>query len=173
MEIMKDQFKEVIVKGIRKEDHPTVGPKLGIIDREGIWYNTLKRQWTKIPGAWEAMNGLIAGDRAEITYTIRSYTARDGTTKNTNDIIGFNKVIQKEDEANPIGNALYESGDAVSEKPLASSLKFTVPEVGARQTCLNCAAEIVGNWVEKDDSSHVDSVIAVAKELYNSLKEPW
>ena len=65
----KEKFeKQIIVKGIRIEDHPKVGPKLGIIDREGIWYNTLKRQWANIPDAWETMTKIVWGTRENNLY---------------------------------------------------------------------------------------------------------
>jgi hypothetical protein len=173
MEIMKGvrameneiRKKEIIIKGVKVEDTP-YGPRIGICDMEGIWMNSSKSRWAKLPGTWEGLTSLKAGERVHIDYEVRPYTAKDGSQKSTNDIVGFEKIIQKEDEVKPVTAQKSFPGETPPPKSV-------VPETGARQTCLNCAVQIVAIWVDKEDSNHVDSVIAVAKQLYASLKESW
>jgi len=165
----KEKFeKQIIVKGIRIEDHPTVGPKLGIIDRKGIWYNTLKRQWANIPDAWETMTKIVSGERAKITYTIRAYTAKDGSKKSTNDIVGFEKIIQKEDEVKPVPAAESLSGETLIPKP-------SNQEMSPKQTCVKSATDLVVARIGAGESFE-DVVIVVmeeAKRMFAVLREAW
>jgi hypothetical protein len=172
--------KEIIVKGVRAEDHPKVGPKLGIVDREGVWYNTLRAQWTKIDGAWEALSKLVAGDRLDLSYTIRPYIGKDGTAKSNNDIVGFEPVIRKEDEVKPV-TAPSTAPQGLPGETLAPGQRV-VPETGARQTCLNCATQLevavlaasVAAGVPMGNlSDPIGNILGGAKKLYSSLKEPW
>lgn len=169
-EIMSDTHKkEIIVKGVRVED-TQFGPRIGICDMEGTWMNSRKSKWSKLPGTWEGLAGLKAGDRVLIDYEIKSYVAKDGTPKATNEIIGFDIIIRPQDEVKPVEGPCLprETTPSTSSMP-----KSVVPETGARQTCLNCAVQIVSTWENRTDENHVDSVIAVAKQIYAALKEPW
>jgi hypothetical protein len=171
--------KEIIVKGVRAEDHPKVGPKLGIVDREGVWYNTLRAQWTKIDGAWEALSKLVAGDRLDLSYTFRPYIGNDGTAISNNDIVGFEPVIRKEDEVKPV-TAASPAPQGIPGETLVP--KGIVPETGARQTCLNCATQLevavlaasVAAGVPMGNlSDPIGNILGGAKKLYAALKETW
>jgi hypothetical protein len=163
--------KEIIVKGVRVED-TQYGPRIGITDMEGKWYNSRKSKWSKLPGTWEGLTSLKAGERVHIDYEVKPYTAKDGSTKTTNEIMGFDIIIRPQDEVRPV-TAPSSVSQCIPGETTPSTVKLIVPETGARQTCLNCATQIVGSWVEKSDLTQVDSVVAVAKQIYAALKEAW
>lgn len=165
--------KEIIIKGVRVEDTP-YGPRIGIADMEGKWYNSSKSRWAKLPGTWEGLTSLKAGERVHIDYEVKPYTAKDGTPKTKNEIIGFDIIIRTQDEVKPVPALIYAlSSPSLPGETKPSAPRSFVPEVGLRQTCLNVAVQVVSNWKELDDTNHVDSVIAVAKQIYAALKEPW
>jgi hypothetical protein len=167
--IMEKKKKEIIIKAVKVED-TKFGPRIGICDAEGTWINSRKSQWDKIPGAWERLTSLKAGDRVDVDYEIRPYVAKDGSNKTTNEILGFDVVIRPQDEVKSVTAPSTAPQALPRETPTPKSI---VPEIGARQTALNVAVQVVGSWVEKSDLTCVESVIAVAKQIYASLKEAW
>jgi len=166
--------KEIIVKGINVSD-TQFGPRIGIVDQEGKWYNSSKSKWSKLPGTWEGLTGLKAGDRVLIDWEIKSYVAKDGSPKATNDIVGFDIIIRPQDEVIPLeGPCLPRETTTVP--------KSIVMETGARQTCLNCAtqlevavltASVAAGLLSENISDPVGNILNTAKKLYASLKEPW
>lgn len=157
-EIMSE--KEIRIKAISRKD-ATSGPMISMMDAESIWYSVFKSNVTD--DTWDILKELKDGDVADITWT--STVSKTGG-KTFNNLTGFSKVLRLEDEVKDVPAPKSLPGETPPPK-------FIVPETGARQTCLNCAVQIVAIWIEKDDSSHVDSVIAVAKQLYAALKETW
>jgi hypothetical protein len=156
--------REIIIKGVNPKDNPKVGPTIGIVDREGIWYNSRKKSW-KFPETWTELCSLKAGDRVDMTYRVRTYEKEDGSEGKTNDIVEFVKVIQKQDEVKPV------------TAPGEGLPRETQPmqEWSPKQTCLKSATDLlvarVGSGYEVIDFEA--EVLRMAIKLYRTLREPW
>ena len=113
------------------------------------------------------MTKIVSGERAKITYTIRAYTANDGSKKSTNDIVGFEKIIQKEDEVKPVPAAASLSGETLIPKPSQ--------DMSPKQTCVKSATDLVVARIGAGESFE-DVVIVVmeeAKRMFAVLREAW
>jgi len=166
---------EIIVKAVSPKDNKSVGPSLGICDREGTWYNTKKSDWAKFPGAWETLTSLAAGERLELTYERRPWSSKTtGKSGTSLDIVGFEKIQRTGDE-------VVRPQDA---KPSVASSSPVSPQVDARpvqqewspkQTCIKSATDIVvALWNTGQTPTDLEAdILARAKRIYAGMKETW
>jgi len=170
----KQEKAEIIVKGKRLEDHPKVGPKIGIVDRAGVWYNSLRSKWTKIPGAWEALSALVAGDRVDLTWEVVPYPANDGTQKYRNDILGFDKIIQVGDEVKPVPPADL-PGETLAQMSPPLTVTRQAQDLMPKMSCLRAAAEVVTALIGAGQvpDNPTEEVCLKARALYLDLTGNW
>ena len=137
-EAMTENKKEIIVKAVKVEDSK-IGPRIGICDMEGTWYNSNKKSWEKHPGAWETLSGTQRGSRLDLVWEVRSYPKKDGTTGYSkgysNEISSFEPVLQKGDEVRPV--------DAPPQESLPGKTRPVMQDMSPKQTAIKSATDIV------------------------------
>ncbi len=168
--IMQDRerkTKEIIIKGIAPKD-TKAGPSLGIVDREGNWYNVLK---SVAKDSWADLNSLKQGERVNIAYSPRSYKRQDGSTGWANDLIELNRVLQPGDEVVPV----EQEGPVNTTSPVKMAQR---QEMSPKQTCVKSATDLFIALFNCSPVSFsgVDKVVYImdtAKVMYAILQENW
>jgi len=166
-EIMAEQHKSIIVKAIKVEDSK-IGPRIGICDMEGLWYNANKKSCAETPGAWEVLTQLQKGERLDITYEERAWTSKTtGKSGVSKDIIGFDKVVQSKDEVKPIVSS--------APSPQVDVPRPVQQDLMPKMSCLRAAAEIVVALIAAGNvpDNATEEVCLKARALYLDLKEAW
>jgi len=160
-------IRTIVIKSVKLEDHPVVGPKIGILDREGHWYNSLKNDW-KQPKTWDELCALKRGDWVEMHFHVKSYQRKDGEWAATNVIDAFEKkpAPEKPTECIP-GNT--------SETPTKPPTQSSTQEMSPKQTCLKSATDLIVARIGSGDPviDMVGDTLALAKKLYKTLTESW
>lgn len=164
--------KEIIVKGIKVEDTKW-GPRIGVVDMEGKWYNSAKSK-VKDANAWEILCGLKAGDHLDLAWTVREYDKKDGTKGYANDITWFDKVIRADPpaQASPQGDPapVQTRDDLIAKESAYKSAAELLKSIPAKT--VEEAMSVMTEGVPGIDE-HINVYKAVAHALYADMKTAW
>jgi hypothetical protein len=158
--------KEIQIKAVKVEDSK-IGPRIGICDMTGAWYNSNKQAWIKKPGAWEALAALQRGERLDLTYEEKPW-AKDGRSGVSKDIVGFEKVLRPEDE---VSSAPGLPGETQAPPPQTRDdaiSKLALLKAGAEMAAAQIRAGTIG-----DLSSPDDVAVLFARRMFAALHEAW
>jgi len=167
--IMENQDKEIIIKAVKVEDSK-IGPRVGICDMEGHWYNSTKKSCAGTPGSWDILASLQKGERVHIYWKVRSYE-QYGATKYTNDIIGLEKVQRTGDEVVRLQDA---GPSATPPSPVSPQVDMR-QEMSPKQTCVKSATDLVVALLAAgaEMENPMEEIMLKARYLYGELKEVW
>lgn len=157
---------EIILKADPTTRDSKIGPTVGLVSREGIWFNGKKKDCDA--KAWESITSLRAGDRVALKYVPRAWTSKDGRSGVSNDITWFDRVIRAEDE-------VVRPPDGPDDESPQGDAPPAQQEWSPKQTCINAATSLVVALIGAgaEIPNPVEEIGIKARAFYLELKETW